>query len=476
MRFQPPAPPEPWSGVRDATRPGFAPPQFAVPMLSWINAAARDVGEDCLTLNVWTPAPDGARRPVLLWIHGGGFLIGSGATPVYNGGDLARRGDVVVVTINYRLGALGFAHLGSALGAGFEESTNLGVRDQVAALEWVRDNIERFGGDPNNVTVFGQSAGGMSIGALLGAPRARTLFHRAICQSGAADHVISRERAREIASTFLRELGGPSPSHAALGRIPLADLMRAQLATLARHSDMRQLMAFLPCVDGDLIPEQPIDAIRRGAAAKIPILTGSTLEEWKLFSMADGMSFDEEDLLVRFAEVLPVYADAPKPKEAVRAFRAALNGRSAAERPRWVWQAFQTSRVFHLPSARLAEAQRAGGGSAHSYLITWRAAVARRTLGACHAIEIPFVFGSTAHPIARPLTGLRANAERLSRQIQGAWVAFARSGAPGHASLPGWPRYSAEQRATMVLGRECHLDEAPLEPERRLLERWGGNG
>jgi para-nitrobenzyl esterase len=412
---------------------------------------------------------------VLVWIHGGGFLIGSGTTPVYYGGDLAKRGDVVVVTINYRLGALGYAHLGTVLGPEFAQSTNLGVRDQIAALEWVQGNIARFGGDPGNVTVFGQSAGGMSIGALLGAPRARALMHRAICQSGAADHVVSTARAREVASAFLRELGGPSPSHAALGRIPLAEILRAQMAVMARHSDLRQLMAFLPAVDGDVIPDPPLDQLRRGAAAKIPILTGATLEEWKLFGVADGMGFDETDLVARFAEVLPAYPDAPRPKEAVRAFRGALGERSAAERPRWVWQALQTARVFHVPSAHLAEAQRAGGGSAHSYLVTWRAAAARRALGACHAIEIPFVFGNTTHPIARPLTGLRADAERLSRQIQGAWVAFARTGAPGHGGLPAWPRYSADHRATMVLGRECRLEEAPLEPERRLLERWAGH-
>lgn len=300
LRFQAPEPMKRWRGTRSATAYGPAAPQVGPVnrvIRSVIGATGSKQSQDCLYLNVWTPACDGKRRPVMVWIHGGAFILGSGSTPVYAGWRLAQRGDVVVVTINYRLGVLGFLNWNSLVAGDGRPPANLGIRDQVAALEWVHDNIEGFGGDPENVTVFGESAGAMSAATLLAVPRAKGLFHRAILQSGAAHNVSSSDLAARVGEQFIETLEISGDPQKQLTELSVTELMRSQARISARVGLEDGIMAWQPCVDGDLIPEQPIPAIGHGTGADVPILIGTNRDEFKLFMVSDRIRLDDQSTL-----------------------------------------------------------------------------------------------------------------------------------------------------------------------------------
>ncbi len=475
LRFRGPRPVKPWAGARDATAPGPAPLQMSVPFFRAANLGVTRQSEDCLYLNVYTPALDGKKRPVFFWIHGGGFLVGSGSTPVYDGSSLARNGDIVVVTTNYRLGALGHVHLKDVLGEDFKDAANAGSKDQAAALQWVHDHIEAFGGDPDNVTVAGQSAGAMSVGALLAAPTARALFKRAILQSGAAANVMSRDQAAVVAETFLDALG-PVRDRRGLATVSSQRIMRAQGITNRKLMNMTSLMAMTPCVDGDFIPEHPFEAIERGAVADIDLLVGTTLDEWKLFGTVEALApvvMGEHVLRSRFMSVLDaVGADVPSAEQALAEYRAAVRARGGSTSAYSVWNAFQSARIFHLPGMELAERHAEAGGSAHSYLFKWRPRSLRNAVGACHALDVPFVFGLENMRLTRAIGGLSASAPRLSERMQDAWIGFVREGEPQSKRLPEWDEYCGTHRATMLLGRQCYVADSPLEQERSLLVRW----
>jgi para-nitrobenzyl esterase len=473
LRFAAPEREEPWSGVRKAHEFGFSAPQSSMALpLPGMDVGAMD--EDCLSLNVYTPAADAARRPVLVWIHGGGFVIGSGSQPIYDGSPLALRGDVVVVTINYRLGPLGFLYLGDLCpdleGAG----GNAGIRDQVAALEWVKENIAAFGGDPDNVTIFGESAGGMSVGTLLGTPSAAGLFHRAIPQSGAAHNVHSRETATEVARHFLEGLGiTPDQAAGALRSIPPDKLLDTQQQTVLKLGTTLGLLPFQPMLDDDFLPTSPLAAIEAGHARGIDLMTGTTRDEWKLFGFLDpGLAtLDDAGLVTRLAAQL---GDESAAKRVADAYRGAqLEAGSAAATAKDLFFAIETDRVFRIPAIRLAEAQRRHHDAVFMYQFTWESPMMGGALGACHAIELPFVFGQVGADGAEMFVGKGPEAERLSEQLMDAWIAFARSGDPSHKGLPGgrWPAFETERRATMRLGAETVCDDAPQNRER---EAWDG--
>jgi para-nitrobenzyl esterase len=472
LRFRAARPPEAWRGVRSARRFGASAHQLGArtQLLAGLLGGASAQDEDCLTLNLWTPACDGRRRPVMVWIHGGAFVFGSGSTPLYSGSRLARRGDVVVITINYRLGALGFLDLRGALGA--EVEANAGIRDQLAALAWVRDNVEGFGGDPGNVTIFGESAGGMSVGTLLGAPDARGLFRRAVLQSGAAHNVSSPEQAARVAEVFLRELHPRPLTAESLRTAPVAALLHAQARASLELAIGLGGLPFQPCLDGDVLPEPPLAALAHGAAADVPVLIGTNRDEWRLFLLGDarGRRLDEEGLRRRLRRALPGLSSDERPL-------ADLAGevyREAARDPVDRWCAFQGDRIFHVPASRLVDVRRAARSApTWRYLFAWTPPLAGRRIGACHALEVPFVFGTLRQPWLRPLLGSTRSALALARRMQDAWIAFARSGSPEHERLPTWPSCGVAHE-TLVLDRECALGGEPFAERRTFWERVPG--
>jgi para-nitrobenzyl esterase len=455
LRFRAPEPPKPWNGTRAAVRFGASAPQAGAQ--NWLvrrfAGATAGQSEDCLTLNVWTPAADARRRPVLVFIHGGAFLMGSGSTLLYNGARLSSRGDVVVVTLNYRLGVLGSLALDGVVPGADDAPANLGLRDQIAALEWVRANVAELGGDPEQVTVFGESAGAMSVGALLAAPRARGLFRRAILQSGAAHNVSSRVQAERVAREFVSRLGDDGKSLAALRAAPLDRLMRAQSETSVALA-LELGLAFQPSVDGELLPESPQDALLHGAAADVGILAGTNTDEWKLFMLGDlsARRMDEPALRRRFARVLGEEGAA----RALSAY-AAAHGARAPEAPHERWAAFQSDRIFHGPAAHLLDSHAARSRETYAYSFAWAPPLLGGRLGACHGIELPFVFGAVLEPWMRPWLGLAGGARKLAHRVQEAWLAFAKTGHPGHAGLPFWPTYDTEKRQAMRLAGSCGI-------------------
>ncbi len=461
LRFRPAQPVVPWAGERSAERFGCISHQgngleIAMPPPT----PAQD--EDCLTLNVWTPACDGARRPVLVWVHGGSFTSGAGSALFYRGDHLARRGEVVVVTINYRLGALGWLAHPDLADADSGAAGNWGLSDQVAALRWVHDTIDVFGGDPGNVTVFGESAGAMSVSALLATPAARGLFRRAVAQSG-GPMALPAEVATEVAEKVAAEAGVSRVG--GLRSAPAEVLVEALAAVQARG--VPGGLAGGPVVDGASLPEAPLAAVAAGSAAGVDLLVGTNRDEMKFFAVADQrlLAADLDVVRRRLARAMGPEAD-----RAIEAYTAARTSRGEPVTPFELWSAIETDRVFRAPVTRMADAHVRAGGRAHSYLFTWTTPVLGGLLGSCHVLEIPFVFGTLSLPGVDQLAGGGPEAEALSAAMQDAWAAFARTGDPSSAGVGDWPPYDPSRRATMILGPQIGVEERPREAERAFWD------
>jgi para-nitrobenzyl esterase len=465
-RFRAPQPVEAWSGVRDALAFGAKPLQMrATPDIEAMIPDPSDVGDDCLNLNIWTKTLGAAQLPVMAWIPGGAFEFGSGAT--YDGSRFARDG-VVCVTINYRVGAEGFLYLGKG-------ETNFGLLDQIAALAWVRENIAAFGGDPDNVTVFGQSAGAMSIGALLAAPAARGLFRRAILQSGGPSTVMSAATGEKTARRLAEKLGVPV-TREAIGAVARDRLLAAQTALkddiLANPDPERwggevvaSFMPFYSVVDGEIIPSPPIERIAAGAGAEVDVIAGSNADDWKLFVVANGLMNVTDEILTGPVATQGFKCLAAYGLPAAKALDA-YRSRSPNASPSDILAAVQTDWWCRMPALRLAEARASRAASTYMYEFAWPSPAAGGLMGACHALEIPFVFDTLdkgANQMLGPFLG-PTPPQPLAEAMHRAWVAFATSGDPG------WPKYDHTRRATMRFDATSKVVDDPRSWERQLWE------
>jgi para-nitrobenzyl esterase len=472
-RWRRPLAPAPWAGVRDAADWGpIAPQPPPVPGMS-ILGDPTDSSEDCLNLNVWTPGPDDKGRPVLVWIHGGGFTSGSGSSLLYRGARLAALGDVVVVTINYRLGALGFlSHPGLSEPEG--GWANWGLLDQLAALGWVQENIANFGGDPGNVTLFGESAGAICISNLLTAPAATGMFHRAVMQSG-PPACGSKAWGLRRGSRFVGRLNGSAPDpDAALDRSMLEKIPVEKLVSATHHfeADPGDLpLPFLPVADGGVLRGSPVDVVRSGSGHKVPVIIGTNRDECTFFALADSGAggLDEDGLSRRVAA--QVGQDAAG--DIIDGYRKARESRGEGISPLALWTAITTDLVFRMPALALAEAERQAGVDVYSYLFTWSSPFLGGILGSAHALEVPFVFGSVAERNVQPYSGSGPVADALSHSMMSSWLTFARTGDPSCDELGEWPCYEDDARRTMILGERCFVEQDPRGDERR---QWTAAG
>ncbi|CAM3815892.1 carboxylesterase/lipase family protein [Mesobacillus thioparans] len=452
LRFRAPERPDSWEGVREASSYSPVGPQTQREIMSFFGNDVSNTSEDCLYLNVWSPAADDKKRPVLVWIHGGSFVSGSGSADWYDGTSFADQGDVVVVTINYRLGVFGFLHLGELGGEEYATSGNCGILDQVAALEWVQGNIAAFGGDPNNVTVFGESAGAMSIGVLLGFPSAQGLFHRALLQSGTAAFVHTPHTATKVASGLLTALQIEADDVSKLEELPAEQLLQA--------GELLPSMSLFPVIDGVSLPKHPLEAVAEGSAKDITLLVGTNKDEYNIFSVFDPEWKNADEAKIKalfektFGPLLP-----------------ALTKEFSEPLSQDLFNKLLTMQVFSAPAVKLAELQSKHGAPVWMYRFDWETPVFDGALKATHALEIPFVWNTLDKPNTVKFTGDSPDRQLLGSEMHEAWIHFAHNGNPNTDQLPEWPTYDLKNRATMIFNNQSAVENDPNQDDRLKWEQ-----
>lgn len=450
----------PWSGVMEALK--FGPEALQPYNINTPRPYPEQSEGDCLTLNIWTPGIDNKKRAVLFWIHGGSFMYGSGTRVIYYGTNMATKGDVVVVTINYRLGPFANLHFSDA-------DPNVGMLDQIVALEWVNKNIELFGGDPNNITIFGESAGAAAVCTLMAMPKAKGLFKRGIPQSGAAHPLgFTKTGLRQTTELLLNELKIKTDDLEKFRKIPAVDIIKATHRLQQRNFTKGIRLRFGPYVDGEILPQHPLKAINEGYAKDVDLIIGTNFEESKFWHMFYP-NFEEtkaEDLPKRMKNALKMTGENEEDLENVlTTYQDSREENGLSSSPQDILDAYNTDQMFRIPAVRFADAQSKHQKNTYMYLFSWGLP---NTYGAMHGLEIGFVFNRFFNVDVPTLPKKTEETEKLSENMMNSWISFAKKGDPNHSNIPKWPQYDNQERNTIVFDKNIKIWNNPLSREREM--------